>query len=192
MKISIEGNLACGKSTLLARLQELTHIPTFPEPVASWNFLTDFYKDPERWGFTFNLEVLTSMTRWSKIEYMSIFERSPMSCRKVFTQLQAEDGIMTPNELIIFDKIYKELAWDQDVIIYIETDPLICYKRMHERNRACEEEVDKDYIVSIHLKHVEMMEYVLQEKQNIQLFVVDGNASADEVYANVFEIISRL
>lgn len=192
MKISIEGNLASGKSTLVMKLQATTRIPTFLEPVDTWNFLGDFYRDPQRWGFTFNLEVLISMSRWAKNEYLSIYERSPMSCRRVFTELHVEEGIMTFNELAIFDRIYKEFAWNQDVIIYVKTDPAICYERMRQRNRICEQDVSLKYLEAIHQKHVEMMEYIERVHHDIRVFVVDGNRDAEEVYKNVLQIINGL
>ena len=93
MKITIEGNLASGKSTLVMRLQEWSRIPTFLEPVDKWTLLCKFYEDPKRWSFTFNTEVLISMSKWKHNDYQSIYERSPLSCRHVFTQLHVDSGV---------------------------------------------------------------------------------------------------
>ena len=61
-RISLEGNLAAGKSTLLSVLAEQgLALEVAQEPVAQWqhvsgdedNILELFYKDPKRWAHTF-------------------------------------------------------------------------------------------------------------------------------------------
>ncbi len=192
MKISIEGGISSGKSTLLLRLQEETRLPVFLEPIASWTMLENFYKEPSRWGFTFNLEVLLSMSKWRENSYDSLYERSPNSCRHIFTQLQFENGDMTAEELLLFDKVFRNFTWDQDVIIYIRTDPEVCYNRMHIRNRECEEKVSLKYLQDLHEKHEHMMEYITQVKPEIRIFVVNGNKDADSVYESVHHILVNL
>ena len=63
-KLVIHGGIGCGKSTLLTKLQNQTRLPIFLEPISSWKFLDNFYKDIERWGFTFNLEVIFTQSSY--------------------------------------------------------------------------------------------------------------------------------
>lgn len=65
---SIEGNIGSGKSTFLQLLQ--SHVPqiqVIPEPVAEWqkisdkfNLLEEYYKKPDRWAFTFQINAVLS------------------------------------------------------------------------------------------------------------------------------------
>lgn len=192
MKISIEGGIACGKSTLLNSLQQKTRLPVFLEPIGTWTFLDKFYQDQKRWGFTFNLQVIMSMFKWKNNNYNSLYERSPLSCRHVFTQLQYESGYITPDELELFDSAIPTFSWDQDVIIYIRTTPDVCFDRMHKRNRDCEEGVSLTYLQDLHNKHESMMKLVEEQKKNIKTFVVDGNKSPDLVYNEVYNILKEL
>lgn len=189
MKISVEGNIASGKSTLVSRLQQTTRVPVFLEPVNSWTLLDKFYQDQVRWGFTFNTEVLLSMNKWKNNNYDSIYERSPNSCRFVFTQLMFEDGILMKEELDLFDKLFENFGWDQDVIIYVRTPPEICYQRMHQRGRECESSVSLDYLQKLDKAHAYMMEYLKQNKPSIKIIEIDGIACADDVYNNVLNIL---
>jgi deoxyadenosine/deoxycytidine kinase len=192
MKISIEGNIASGKSTLSLRLQSNTRIPVFLEPVDTWTLLDKFYSDIPRWGFTFNTEVIMSMSQWKNNTFNAIYERSPNSCRHVFTQLMHDDSILCDEELALFDKLFNTFGWDQDVIIYVRTPPEICFERMHKRGRDCElGGVSLEYLKKLDKKHEDMMNYIRQNKPSIKIIEIDGVASADDVFHNVLNILKH-
>lgn len=191
MKISIEGNISSGKSTLLNRIQQNLRVPVFLEPLDSWTLLDKFYKDSERYGFAFNTQVLMSMFQWKNNDYNSIYERSPCSCRYIFTQLQYEQNKMSKEELDLFDSLFSLLKWEQDIIIYIKTSPEICYKRMNIRNRGCEEKVSLQYLQDIDRKHCDMLEYIKLTKTHITIYEVNGDDDTEKVYNNVLNIINK-
>lgn len=192
MKISIEGCIASGKTTLLTKLQQKIRIPIFLEPVDSWTLLNDFYQDITRWGFTFNVEVMLSMEKWKNNDYDSLYERSPNSCRHVFTQMQFEQKQISKKELDLFDIIVKKIGWDQDVIIYIKTDPEICYQRMQTRNRECENKVTLQYLEDVNNKYNDMLNYLSINKPNIKIYTINGNEEPDIIYNNVLELLKKL
>ena len=188
VKISIEGSIGCGKSTLLSRLQHETRLPVFLEPIQNWTLLTKFYENTERRSFAFNLEVLLSMSQWKDNKYVAFYERSPLSCRRVFTELAYKNKQLTKEELDIFDVLYKTYAWDQDIIIYIKTDPDVCYDRMKARNRNCEETVSLQYLKDLNVMHDEMIQYVSNSKTFIKIYTINGNNNADMVYEDVIKL----
>lgn len=191
MKIVVDGNIGCGKTTVIKRLNDDIRIPIFLEPLHKWNdLLTRFYENPSKWAFPFNLEVMTSFHEWKNNMFPAIYERSPLSCRKVFTQLNYETGHMHQLELMVFDKIYKELCWNPDALIYIRTDPDICASRMRERARECEKDVPLEYIQKVHEKYEDMIASV--HPSNMKVFVVNGNRDKNEVYEEVKSIVSAL
>lgn len=185
MKIVIDGNIGCGKSTVMRRLNEEIRIPIFLEPLHKWDkLLTLFYQNPDKWAFPFNLEVVHSFYMWKNINGPTLVERSPVSCREVFTQLNYESGHMHSLELEVFDKIYKELSWNPDVLIYIATDPTVCVNRMKQRARECEKEVPLDYIQRIHKKYETMI-----ANASFPVHIVNGNQEADQVFQDVKRIV---
>jgi deoxyadenosine/deoxycytidine kinase len=195
MKISIEGAIGSGKSTLLSRLCSEKRIPVFLEPIDEWGeWLTMFYKDPERWGMSFNLKVLMSFHKWKGNSFFSLYERSPISNRYVFAQLQYEQNRMTKLELDMFSEIYKELSWKPDVVIYIRTDPSVSMERIMKRARGCESDISMDYIEDIHQKHEELFGggYSVATLGVERVIVIDGNQNADDVYADVVAKLANL
>lgn len=192
MKISIDGGIGCGKSTLLSNLMNKMRLPVFLEPIDTWYFLDKFYEDPKRWGFTFNLEVIMSMYKWKNNNFKALYERSPNSCKYVFKEIQQEDGTITKQESELFNKLFEQFSWDQDVIIYIKTDPEICFERMQQRGRKCENNVSLEYLKIIDKKYDEMIKLFQKEKKHIKIYIVDGNKKTEEVYDIVSKIISNL
>lgn len=191
MKIVIDSNIGGGKSTLITHIGNNTRIPIFLEPVNRWSeYLDEFYKDPKKWALAFNLNVLCSYSDWTNNHFDSIYERSPYTCRHVFTQLQHDNGDLHPLELKVFDKIFKELSWKPDVIIYIKTDPQICYERMNKRGRDCEKTVNLEYLVQIDEMYEKYIEREVKDESKI--YKVDGNRSEELVYADVMKIINKL
>ena len=72
-KIALEGNIAAGKSTLLRLLEDEVGYVVIPEPISRWqsvtptgskscggNLLDLFYRDPKRWGLTFQMYAFLS------------------------------------------------------------------------------------------------------------------------------------
>jgi deoxyadenosine/deoxycytidine kinase len=199
-KIAIEGNIGCGKTTLMSRLCQETRLPIFLEPVDEWkDWLTLFYSDPSRWGMSFNINVLLTFNKWKNNNFTSIYERSPISNRFVFSQLQHDNNNMKDVELKMFERVYDKLAWTPDVIIYIRTDPEVSMTRMQERARQCEDAVPLEYITSVHNKYEEILnnkpydehncyldaKFTTSDKEKCRIIQVDGNKSADEVYQDV-------
>ena len=193
MKISVEGNIGSGKSTVISRLCTEKRLPVFLEPVHEWKeWLELFYTDPTRWGFSFNLHVLMTFNRWINNNFLAVYERSPISNRQVFTQLGFEEGRLNDLELNLFDTMYTKLAWEPDVIIYIRTDPEVSMQRMQKRARDCESCVPLTYLKAIHDKHEGMFHghstvphEFTKHKQNVRVIEIDGNKTHDEVYADV-------
>jgi deoxyadenosine/deoxycytidine kinase len=94
-------------------------------------------------------------------------------------------------ELAVFDKVYKELMWNPDVLIYIRTNPEVCEMRMKERARECEKNIPLSYIQSVHEKYEKMIETELV-KIETKVFIVDGNLNKDVVYEQVKNIVESL
>lgn len=190
MKISIDGNIGCGKSSILSRVCQEMRLPVFLEPVEEWReWLTVFYKDPVRWGMSFNLNVLLSFEKWKNNTFPALYERSPISNRYVFSSLQYDRGGMTELELKLFEQVYDKLAWNPDVIIYIRTDPHVSMERMKKRGRQCEDGVSLEYLTAIHNKYENL--FTSGRKDSYKVITIDGNRPHDEVYADVIQCIRQ-
>ena len=182
MIISIDGAIGAGKSTYLNLLKP--EYPVFLEPVEEWEeHLNKFYVDPSRWGCNFNLQVLCS---FAKIKDMNapiiLCERSPLACRQVFVQMHYDAGKMDVLELKTFDEIYKLIAWEPDVLIYIKTNPEYCLERIQRRGRKSEKDMPLEYLQKVHEKY--------ENIKHLNIHIVDGERPQLEVLDDIKKIIS--
>lgn len=179
VKLAVEGNIGAGKSTFLDVLQDTAlelHdlIEVVPEPVEEWqrvrngtaepiNLLDRFYKEPERYAYTFQHYVL--LTRMEKdrrarssLKPLRVLERSIFSDRLVFVRAMHEAGYMGDLELRLYDSWFAmEIAQDQQLtpngFIYLKARPETCIQRLRARNRSEEAGVQRSYLESLHEKH---------------------------------------
>jgi deoxyadenosine/deoxycytidine kinase len=166
-KYFLEGNIGCGKTTLLEAIEEYIKktnnhkIKVIYEPVKLWQemgLLGCFYNDKKRWSYTFqNLAFITKMIELDKLEddITYIIERSPQTDRNCFAELCYETGFMTPMEWtgynLWFNHYIKNLEYDG--FIYLNAPPEKCFERINSRNRNEEAGIPIDYLESLHEKH---------------------------------------
>ena len=192
MKISIDGNIGGGKSTLLTKLCQELRLPVFLEPIQDWNeWLTLFYKDNARWGMSFNLSVLMSFSKWCNNNFLALYERSPLANRYIFSEIQCDQGTMNTLEIELYNKIYDELSWIPDVVIYIKTTPEVTQERIKIRGRECENTVPLEYLKAVHDKYEKLygttsqLDEKYSGKKHCKIITIDGNRPFDEVYIDV-------
>ncbi|KAG0610614.1 hypothetical protein M758_7G078500 [Ceratodon purpureus] len=176
VRVSFEGNIGVGKSTILKllqshpRLQEITEI--LQEPIWEWqnvkgtglNMLDAFYKDPKRYAYLFQSFVFT--TRFlqqnkaaseSKADLL-LMERSVLTDRCVFVKTSTEQGYFNPLEAAAYDVWYDGVVSTlpnvvPDAFVYLRADPNVCYDRLKARARSEEAGVSLEYLRSLHSKH---------------------------------------
>lgn len=190
-KISICGNISCGKTTLLKKLNKELDYKIFLEPLDEWKeILNLFYQDQKRWAFTFGVQVLLSYAHGINTIERTLYERSPIDCKYVFNQISYEDKNLTEEELNIFNDVYHKIGWKPDIFIYLRTTPEVCFERMNKRNRDCEKNVSLEYLKKIHEKYEEFMinNHKLNQKN---IFIIDGDKSEKEVFEEIINIFNN-
>lgn len=75
-------------------------------------------------------------------------------------------------------------------IIYIRTDPDVCYDRLKKRDRSSEVTISLDYLRNIHIKYEKWVDS-LKENDQTNLKIINGNLSKEMVLAQVDEIINE-
>jgi deoxyadenosine/deoxycytidine kinase len=191
MRVSVEGNIGSGKSSLLTALARNHGLRVFLEPVQQWGeWLSLFYADPGRWGMSFNLKVLTSFhdhhlsAGGADSDSLTLFERSPLTCRHVFTTLQHADGHMNDAELALFDDVYQRLRWEPDLVMYVRSKPETCMRRIGMRGREAERNISLEYVRRVHARHE-----ALFQPPGSSVHVLDGEQPPEKVLADALDII---
>jgi deoxyadenosine/deoxycytidine kinase len=198
MRICIDGSIGAGKSTVIKNVVAPLGIPFHLEPVERWTSLLELmYGDQQRWAMTFNMCVLLTMNEFARNDVDSgtscvVYERSPLSCRYVFSELQHEMGFMTEEEMGILQKAFDQTAWVPDVLIFIKTTADVAYTRMIQRDRHCESQVELSYLQQLSDKYDSFLLRIRQNHPRTSIFVVDGNRDSAAVNQDVKDIINRL
>lgn len=178
--VSIEGNIGCGKTTLIDNLElhlknsNIQNIRILREPVDIWTNLIDssdnesilekFYKDKKK--FSFPLQILVLKTILENIlhcietypccEYI-ICERSTLSSRHIFTKMLYDDQYMNEIEYKIYESLFdnwvnsSQFTPQKIVFLNVTTDTSLT--RIVKRNRIEELCITEDYIASCGLYH---------------------------------------
>lgn len=195
----VEGNISGGKTTLLNRLSKFleennrTDIEVILEPVEEWEkigLLVSFYKNPERWAYTFqNFAFITKYMILMKLNpnITYIIERSPWTDYHCFAKLCHERGDISEMEMTIyqswFNTLIKEITDKFDCkFIYLKTDPIICLERSKKRNRTGEEGIPLEYLISLDKKHDEWL--------SNDVINIDGNI--DDVDISIRDLLQYL
>ena len=182
---SIEGNIGAGKTTILNIIGKTFKDVSFvEEPILKWqnlggeNLLEKFYKDPERWCYSFEFySMLTKVEELIKAsntkKSIIIIERSLLS-NKIFIDIskkmnklnEMEYGMLINTWNFYMQNIYPQIKG----IIYLKTPIDVCVQRIILRNRNEENSVDKNYLKLLHDKFEEFSNY-----STIPTLVLDGN-----------------
>lgn len=178
MRICIEGNIGSGKSECMAAVEAaFPGVPCFPEPVEEWGELLHlFYQNPAEWAFPFNLKVLLSFHTPAAHE-TCVVERCPLSSRHVFGQVSYNEGVMNCQEWELFKEYHSLLGWEPDVIFYIHTPPEECLRRINERNRVCEKNIDIAYLEKLDFQYANMLRFA-----HVPVVRFDGTQSRAELH----------
>lgn len=179
MKISICGNIGCGKTTLLEYLREIGYDIVY-EPVDQWSILDDFYKDMKRWSFSLQVQVLYTFLMQKSEKKTVIYERSAQESYNIFTTSLYNQGFLSKKEFELIKTMTETLAWKPDIVIYLQCQPEKCMERIVKRNRNCETNISMDYLNHLH---------DLYEK-NTYDYVVDASLLKEEVALKVQDIIN--
>ncbi|KAG6556736.1 hypothetical protein Mapa_001679 [Marchantia paleacea] len=176
IRVSLEGNIGVGKSTMLyllqrdPRLQRVLEV--LEEPADSWknvngtglNMLQAYYEDPVRYAYLFQSYVFItrlllhkSAARKSQPAIL-LTERSVSTDRVVFVEALLEQGYLDGLEAVAYDAWYSTVINAlpnilADCYIYLRASPNVCYERLKSRARSKEAGVDMDYLQLLHQKH---------------------------------------
>ncbi len=166
----LEGNMGAGKTTFLRLLAaHMPAIQTVEEPINSWqstvygkSVLTNFYENPKRWAYTF--ELLTMICRVEEHLKMQINEnqikigeRSIYSGYYCFAHNSYAQHFMTDLEWQMYQEWFSLLIPNKCLppkgFIYLRVSPEIAYERIKKRNRHAEKTLSFAYLKQIHRRH---------------------------------------
>ena len=191
--ILLEGNIAAGKSTVGRALKESGMFDFIEEPVDAWqsgfasNLLEAFYRDMERWAFTFQtLAFLTRAKTWRDSLALTshsrvVLERSLLTDRYVFARNSHRLGGMSDVEWQVYcelwDLVVSGYSVEPDCILYYRAPADVCLERIKVRGRSEESGITLEYLQQLEALHDEWL------LDNSRAIILDGTRqwTADEI-----------
>jgi deoxyadenosine/deoxycytidine kinase len=151
--IVTEGPIGVGKTSLTTLLAEELGARLILEQAEENPFLSDFYRDSPR--YRFQTQMFFLLSRFQQQEQMAqpdLFTRITIS-----DYLFAKDRIfayltLNDQELALYEQIYKMLEPKivrPDLVIFLQADTDTLLKRIKQRGRPFEKEMNHDYIASV-------------------------------------------
>jgi deoxyadenosine/deoxycytidine kinase len=148
-----EGPIGVGKTSLTSLLADELGARLILERAEDNPFLTDFYKDTAR--YRFQTQMFFLLSRYSQQQEMfqpDLFTRITMSDYlfdkdRIFAYLTLDE-----QELSLYEQFYRILEpkiVKPDLVIFLQADTDMLLKRIKQRGRSFEKEINHDYIAAV-------------------------------------------
>jgi deoxyadenosine/deoxycytidine kinase len=199
MIITIEGNIGCGKTTLLNKLKEKNEYNIVEEDVDEWKnegWLQLFYSDMKRYSGTFQLRTqISHINNYKKFvkDKINIVERSPFSNKYIFGKMLMESNFLHEKEYHLIDKMNELVGWHPNMMIILNCEPELCYERYKKRGREGEEIPSIEYLKELHKKHIEMYDTMKEKHKNTKVILYKcEDKQPDVIKKEVNEILNKI
>jgi deoxyadenosine/deoxycytidine kinase len=151
--IVTEGPIGVGKTSLTSLLADELGARLVLEQAENNPFLTDFYRDPQR--YRFQTQMFFLLNRFSQQQEMlqpDLFTRVTMSDYlfdkdRIFAYLTLDE-----HELPLYEQVYRVLEpkiMKPDLVIFLQADTDTLLRRIKSRGRTFEKEISRDYIAAV-------------------------------------------
>ena len=151
--IAIEGPLGVGKTSLAVMLAEKINGQALLEDIEENPFLTNFYKNPKKYGFQTQLFfLLRRYQHASEINQVGLFKRVIVS-----DYLFEKDSIfartnLSDDEFWLYERLFqilKKRVTPPDLVIFLQAQTEILMERIRKRERKYEESISFKYLDKI-------------------------------------------
>jgi deoxyguanosine kinase len=151
MYIAIEGVIGVGKTTLARMLQEPFKAELLLEVFEENPFLSQFYADRQRYAFQTQIFFLLSRYHQQRRSISELVARGEnVVSDYTFEKDALFAGInLIGDELEMYFRVHEALAEKiqaPDLIVYLRASTDLLMKRITQRNRSYERNMDRDYI----------------------------------------------
>ena len=180
MKIVITGVIGCGKTFFCKVLKE-RYGYTIVEEHINHAKLQEYYSDPERYAYTFQMYHLDKRLKAYNEQTntdVTIYDQSIHTDIVYGNANRNEMGEMYAEYLKKYNECIQTVE-NPHYIIYLKCTPEVCLKRIQTRNRSGESNISIEYLRKLNnLYDTEWME--MMKKHDINVITLDWNDIVSE------------
>jgi len=151
--IAVDGVIGAGKTTLAKVLGERLHAGVMLEEFEENPFLEKFYANPKAYAFQTQIYFLMARYRQQR----TVAQTDLFHSRLVSDYLFAKDRIfaelnLNEDEFALYEKIYSLIEKEiprPDLVIYLQGTVDFLYKRIKQRNRVYERDINYEYVEAL-------------------------------------------
>ena len=174
---TIDGNIGCGKTSVLNYLHKYKNIQIDLEPIEKWKpFLDNIYLSKTGY-FNFQIKVWLDRAWIQEKDNKSIIlmERSPFFIRNTFNKNDYNNNNINEDEYNVLNEMYNktDTIWKSNLYIYLRSSPNKCLERINYRGRNNEMNITLNYLTDIHNLHEET--YLKALENNLNIIIIDVN-----------------
>ncbi|OGT06662.1 MAG: hypothetical protein A2103_03590 [Gammaproteobacteria bacterium GWF2_41_13] len=159
--ILIEGLIGAGKTTLGELLEDRWHIPLSRELLDDNTLLilNRFYSEKQRWSFLSQVNFLINRLAMSlemQLGWRRLLSDRSIFGDRIFAEMLYEEGVMTREEFSTYDKMFNhvlKIHGQSDLLIYVDCDVDVAISRISHRNRDCEKNISREYLIKLNKKY---------------------------------------
>jgi|TARA_Y100000385_G_scaffold258366_1_gene286313 deoxyadenosine/deoxycytidine kinase len=204
--ITIDGNIGCGKSSILTYLHKTYKLPVDLEPVESWqSYLNNIYNNTnnnDNNSNVFNFQVRIWLDRcWiqnkkdNDFSNIILVERSPYFIKKSFIETAKNNNVINLEEYQILLDLHKKTdeKWNNNIYIYLKSEPELCLSRIKKRNRQSEDKITLEYLKQIHNTHEENIIKLKKEVGENNIYIINIENKTIQIISNeINNIINKI
>ena len=198
--INVLGLIGSGKSALTAALQDVIKEETgncraIFEPASKTNpYLADYYKAPQRWGFTIQVFLLNRRLEQARLAQSvclageNVVGDSSIFSDSVFVSMLEKTGVMDKRDADTYFELFQNMARDlmyPTAVLYLDVPVEVSLERIAKRmtekeGRKCEAGIDPNYLRGLQVEYEQLLTG-LQRYTHVIRLDWSGDKSKDEI-----------
>lgn len=154
--IAIAGNIGVGKSTLTCLVSQRMSWEPFYEAVSENPYLADFYQDMGRYAFHSQIFFLSRRLRHHRrlLDFPGsvVQDRSVYEDAEIFACALHLQGHIAERDYVTYRELYEvlvEFLPPPDLVVYLRASVPTLLKRIQQRGRAFEQNMDPVYLAQL-------------------------------------------
>lgn len=160
--VCLEGNIGCGKSTVLAELRRRGYTCFF-EPLDDWKYVFGpFAVAPASNCFALQVQIAASFSqqqasianlRADAVKGKVVFVERSFASHATFVSTAVTNGWLNPVEHQCLLNLVAAIRWDPGMHIFLDVDARLCLKRIQQRSRSEETHIGLPRLDQIRAAH---------------------------------------